>query len=230
MYDELGLERLLAATPTDDLAEFARLWVERSITAWEVWLPEVERAGARIGRLLGAPEGTVTMNTNVSTIQALLASALEYRPERNRIVYDDMQFPSVSYVWKAEERRGARVHIVPSEDGIGVPTERILEAIEETTLIVPISHVLFRSSFIQDAAAITRRAHEVGALVFLDCYQSLGTVPFSVEELGVDLCCGGSAKCLGANLGQRGDSVEARLPQLENPPLTFPVRLDGART
>jgi kynureninase len=180
----------------DDLAEFARLWVERSITAWGVWLPEVERAGARIGRLLGAPEGTVTMNTNVSTIQALLASALDYRPERNRIVYDDMQFPSVSYVWKAEERRGAEVVLVKSRDGISIDAEALCREIDERTLAVPISHVLFRSSYVQDVKRITARAHEVGAYVILDCYQSLGTLPFDVVDLGVDFACGGSVKWL----------------------------------
>ena len=180
----------------EDLAEFARLWVERSITAWEVWLPEVDRAAARLGRLLGAPEGTVPMNTNVSAVQAVVASALEYTPARNRVVYSDMNFPSVSYVWKAEERRGAEVVIVKGDDGIGVAAEKLCAAIDERTLIVPISHVLFRSSYVQDVKAIVARAHEVGALVLLDCYQSLGTVPFDVVDLGVDFACGGSVKWL----------------------------------
>jgi kynureninase len=180
----------------EDLAEFGRLWVEKSITSWEVWLPEVDRAAARIGRLLGAPDGTVIMNTNVSAVQAILASALDYTPARNRVVYSDMNFPSVSYVWKAEERRGAEVVIVKSEDGIGVAADRLCEAIDERTLVVPISHVLFRSSYLQDARRVIQRAHEVGARVILDCYQSLGTVPFDVVDLNVDFACGGSVKWL----------------------------------
>jgi kynureninase len=177
----------------EHMREFTELWVNRSITAWEAWLPEVERAAERVGRLLGAAPGTVTMNTNVSSIQAVLASCLEYRPERDKIVYTDMNFPSVSYVWKAEERRGARVRLVGS-DGIGVDVERLCDAIDEQTLVVPISHVLFRSSFLQDAKRIVARAHEVGALVILDTYQSLGTVPFDVVDLDVDFVCGGSVK------------------------------------
>ncbi|HEX2571956.1 MAG TPA: aminotransferase class V-fold PLP-dependent enzyme [Polyangia bacterium] len=180
----------------DDLAEFARLWVERGINAWSEWLPEVERAAERIGRIIGAPTGTVMMATNVSTVQAVVASCLDYRPERPKVVYTELNFPSVSYVWKAEERRGAEVHVVPSDDGMTVDTARILEAIDERTLIVPISHVIFRSAAIQDVAAIVRRAHEVGAMVLLDCYQSTGVVPFSVETLGVDFACGGSVKWL----------------------------------
>jgi kynureninase len=188
----------LGAMPSaamDHLAEFADLWSTRSITAWEVWLPEVDRAAARIARLLGAPAGTVVMNQNVSTIQAVLASCFDYAAEKNGVVYSDMNFPSVSYVWKAEERRGARVHVVAS-DGVGVAADALCAAIDETTLVVPISHVLFRSSYIKDVPRIVRRAHEVGAYVILDTYQSLGTLPVDVVALGVDFVCGGSVKWL----------------------------------
>jgi kynureninase len=178
------------------LQEFAALWVNKSIVAWEDWLTEAKRAAARIERVIGAASGTVQMATNVSQIQATVASCLEFTPPRNRVVYTELNFPTVSYVWKAEERRGAEVVLVRSDDGIGVPTERLLAAIDERTLIVPISHVLFRSSFIQDAAAIVRRAHEVGAMVLLDCYQSAGTVPLDVTALDVDMACGGSVKWL----------------------------------
>ncbi|MCS6911832.1 MAG: aminotransferase class V-fold PLP-dependent enzyme [Myxococcales bacterium] len=178
------------------LQEYTRLWVERGILAWEEWLPEIDRAAERIARIIGAPPGTVIMATNVSQVQAIVASCLEYRPERRRVVYTELNFPSVSYVWKAEERRGAEVVLVPSDDGIGVPTERLLAAIDERTVIVPISHVLFRSSYVQDVAAIVRRAHEVGALVLLDAYQSVGTLPLDVTALGVDMVCGGSVKWL----------------------------------
>src|SRR5262249_47945579 len=180
----------------DHLAEFGRLWVERSITAWEEWLPEVDRAAARVGRIIGAPAGSVIMLPNVSHAQAVVASCLEYDGARNKVVYTDMNFPSVSYVWMEERRRGARVEIVKSPDGVRVPLEGLLAAIDERTVIVPISHVLFRSSFIQDARAIVQRAHDVGATVLLDCYQSAGTVPFDVTAMGVDMACGGSVKWL----------------------------------
>lgn len=178
------------------LNEYAQLWVEKSITAWEDWIKESKQAAARIEKILGAASGTVQMATNVSQVQATLASCLDYAGPRNRVVYTSLNFPTVSYVWKAEERRGAEVVVVPSDDGIGVPTERLLAAIDERTLVVPISHVLFRSSFIQDAAAIVKRAHEVGAMVILDTYQSAGTIPLDVTALGVDFVCGGSVKWL----------------------------------
>jgi kynureninase len=179
------------------LREVADLWAARSITAWDEWLPEVDRAAARIERLLGAPAGTVTMNQNVSTISAVLASCFEYTRERNEVVYDEHNFPSVSYVWKAEERRGAKVVIVPAPEGASaVPLEDLLAAITERTLVVPISHVNFRTSHVQDAKRITERAHEMGALVILDTYQSLGTLPVDVLDLDVDFACGGSVKWL----------------------------------
>jgi kynureninase len=135
------------------------------------------------------------MQTNVSTIQSIVASALDFGGARNRVVYTDQNFPTNMYVWEARRAQGAEIVVVPSEAG-AVPTERLLEAIDERTLVVPISHVLFRSSYLQDAAAICARAREVGALVLLDTYQSLGTVPLDVQALDVDMVCGGSVKWL----------------------------------
>jgi len=178
------------------LATFAEEWATRSITAWEEWLPEVDRCARRLERILGAEQGTIVMRTNVSEVQAVVASCFEYTAERNKVVYTGLQFPSVSYVWKAEERRGAEVHIVPSEDGIGVDVDALCAAIDERTAVVPVSHVLYSSAFVQDAKRIAARAAEVGAHVVLDCYQSAGTVPFSLRDLGVSFACGGSVKYL----------------------------------
>ena len=204
----------------DDVMEFMDAWKTRSITAWDQWLPEVEHAGNRIGKLLGAPEGSVIMHTNVSVIQATLASAFDYTPDKNGVVYTDLNFPSVSYVWKAEERRGAKVTIVSSTDGVGIDTDALCAAIDERTLVVPISHVLFRSSYIQDARKIIRRAHEVGAYVVLDCYQSLGAVPFDVTDLDVDFACGGSVKWLCGGPGAAYLYVKPALRQKFSPKAT----------
>jgi kynureninase len=139
------------------------------------------------------------MHQNVSVCQSLILSCFDTSPEtkRNKIVYSELEFPSVMYVYEAHARDGRfRVEKVKSDDGITAPLERLLAAIDEETLLVPLSHVLFKSAFLQDARAITERAHEVGALVVLDTYQSAGTVPFSVKELGVDFCTGGSVKWL----------------------------------
>jgi kynureninase len=185
----------MPAKAAEDLAEYARLWTERSINAWDVWLPEVDAAAARIGSIVGAPGTSLMMFTNVSSVQAIIASCLDYQA-RSGVVYSELNFPTVSYVWKAEERRGATVTVVPSDDGITVDTARLCAAIDERTLIVPISHVLFRSSAIKDVRAIVKRAHDVGAMVMLDCYQSAGTLPLSLTDLDVDFACGGSVKWL----------------------------------
>src|SRR5262245_24620886 len=136
------------------------------------------------------------MHQNVSVIMGLVASALDFKRPRNRVVYSELNFPSVMYVWEAQRRRGAEIVMVKSRDGIGVDTQAFLDAIDERTLIVPLSHVLFQSSFVQDLQAIVRKAHSVGALVLADCYQSTGTLPFSVRELDLDMACGGSVKWL----------------------------------
>jgi kynureninase len=178
------------------LKEYADLWVNRGINAWEMWIPEVNRAAERIGRIIGAPPGTMVMATNVSQIEALIASCLDYAGPRRKVVYSSLNFPTVSYVWQEERRRGAEVVVVPSDDGVHAPMERLLEAIDERTLIVPVSHVLFRSSAVKDVPALVRRCREVGAMLLLDCYQSAGTLPFDVTALGVDFACGGSVKWL----------------------------------
>ena len=179
-----------------ELSEFTRLWVEDGINAWHDWLPEVDAAAERIGRIINAPKGTMVMATNVSQIQALLASAFEYKPGRNKVVYSELEFPTVSYVWWEERRRGAEVVVVPSPDGIRIGLDRFLSTIDEQTLVVPLSHVLFRSSTITEVAQVVARCKDVGAMVILDCYQSTGTVPVDVSALGVDFACGGSVKWL----------------------------------
>jgi kynureninase len=186
----------MPAQAADDLAAFAELWRTKSITAWEDWLPEVDRAAERIEKIISAPRGTVVMHTNVSTVMAVVASCFDFTAQRDRVVYEALQFPTVSYVWKAEERRGAKVVLVESGDGMTIDADAVCAAIDEHTVAVPISHVVFSSAFIQDAKKIAARAREVGAHVILDCYQSIGTVPLDVVDLGVSFATGGSVKYL----------------------------------
>jgi len=181
----------------DRLREFADLWSQRGIQAWEdAWWEMPVKVGEALGRILGAPPGTITMHQNVSVAESLIASALDFSGRRNKVVYTDMNFPSVMYVWEARRRFGARIQMIASDDGITVDAGKLVDAIDEETLVVPISHVLFRSAFIQDVRAVMEKAERVGAMVILDCYQSAGTVPFSLEELGVHFAVGGSVKWL----------------------------------
>ncbi len=185
----------------DRLHEYASVWATRGVRAWaEGWWDMPVTIGNDVARIIGADEGTVAMHQNVSICQSLILSCFLPLPEnskRRKIVYSELNFPSVMYVYDAHARdHGLRIDLVKSDDGITVPLERMLAAIDEETLLVPISHVLYKSAFLQDAQAIIERAHEVGARVILDVYQSAGTVPFNVKELNVDFATGGSVKWL----------------------------------
>jgi kynureninase len=176
------------------LTQYADEWDTRGIRAWEEgWWEMPVTVGDLVGKIVGAGPGEVTMQQNVSICQAIVLSCFDWTAKRNTIVSEEMNFPSNLYLY---QQAGARLVTVPSDDRIGVPTERMLAAIDEETALVSVSHVLFRSSFIQDLAAITKRAHEVGAKVLADVYQSAGTVPVNVRELGVDFATGGSVKWL----------------------------------
>jgi kynureninase len=133
------------------------------------------------------------MQQNVSICQAIVLSCIDWSGKRNKIVSEDMNFPSNLYI---NQQLGGRLVTVPSPDQITVPLDKMLAAIDDETALVSVSHVCFRSAYIQDLAAITRRAHKVGAKVVADIYQSAGTVPVNVRELGVDFATGGSVKWL----------------------------------
>jgi kynureninase len=180
------------------LQDYAEAWATRGVRAWaEGWWEMPVTVGDEVARIIGADAGTVAMHQNVSICQSLILSCFEPQPKRNKIVYSEQNFPSVMYVYEAHARDGRlRIETVKSDDGITVPLERMLAAIDEETLLVPMSHVLFKSAFVQDARAIIERAHEVGAMVVLDTYQSAGTLPFSVKDLNVDFATGGSVKWL----------------------------------
>ena len=174
----------------ENLRRYAREWRERGVRAWaEGWWDTSMTLGDQLGRIIGAPPGSTVMHQNVAVAQAIVLSCFEFEPPRNRIVYGEGEFPSVRYLYQAQRRRGAEVEIVPDGDAV-------LEAIDERTLLVPVSHVLFKTGEIQAAEAIVRRTHEVGALVVLDAYQSVGSVPLDVSRLGVDFVVGGSVKWL----------------------------------
>jgi kynureninase len=182
----------LAAMPRkveERLAEYARMWRERGIRAWaEGWWTTPMVVGDQVGRIVGAPAGSTVMHQNVSVAEAVVLSAFfPIDPSRNRIVYERENFPSVRYLYQANP--DLEVVICENE-------EEMVASIDERTLLVPISHVLFKTAVIQDVEPIIRRAHEVGAQVILDCYQSAGIVPVDVTALDVDFAVGGSVKWL----------------------------------
>jgi kynureninase len=181
----------LAAMPAaaeDRLAEYARMWSTRGIRSWgEGWWDMPLTVGDQVGRIIGARPGTTCMHQNVTVAVAVVLSCFRLEPPRNRIVYLEGEFPSVRYLLQAQP--GAEIEVVPDLDAL-------LEAIDERTLLVPLSHVLFKTAELQDVEAVQRRAEEVGAHVLLDAYQSAGAVPVEVEQSGVAFATGGSVKWL----------------------------------
>src|SRR5262249_44757832 len=156
-------------------------WAQRGLRAWEeTWWMMAREVGDMIGGLMNAQPGSVSVHLNVTSCPAVVASCFDFSGRRNKGGYSEMNFPSILYFLEGQRARGARVHMVRTDDGVHVPTERMLEAIDEETLLVPISHVVFRSSYIKDVKAIVKKAHSVGARVVLDCFQSLGNVPVDV--------------------------------------------------
>jgi kynureninase len=181
----------------DRLNEYADVWATRGIRAWEEgWWEMPIAVGNLIAKIIGAGDGEVTMHPNVSIAQSVVASCFNWSGKRNKLVSEGLNFPSNLYIHRQLESLGARVVTVPSLDGITIPQDELLRAIDHETLLVSVSHVIFKSAYIQDLRAITRRAHEVGALVIADIYQSAGAVPLNVRDIGVDFATGGSVKWL----------------------------------
>jgi kynureninase len=194
------------------LGEYARMWRERGIRAWpEGWWATPWAVGDQVGRIIGAPPGSTVMHQNVAIAEAVVLSCFRpVDPSRNRIVYERSNFPSVRYLYQAQPE----LEVVLCEDAA-----EIVERIDERTLLVPISHVLYKAGEIQDVEPIVRRAWEVGAHVVLDCYQSAGIVPLDVTSLGVSFAVGGSVKWLCGGPGNgwlyvRPDLVEVLEPRL----------------
>ena len=180
------------------LAEYARDWGDLGVKAWNRgWWEMPVDVGNEIAPLIGADAGEVVMMPNVTIAQAAVVSSVDFSGARDTIVMTALDFPSVLYMYEEMARRfGARIVVVESDDGMTIDEERLLAAIDERTKLVAISHVLFRSAFINDANAICRRAHEMGALVSLDAFHSIGVLTVDVKASGVDFLTGGVLKWL----------------------------------
>ena len=194
------------------LADYARTWRERGIRAWgEGWWDLPLTVGDQIGRIVGASAGTTVMHQNVAIAEAVVLSCFQPSAARNRVVYERGNFPSVRYLYQAQ--RDLEVEVVEND-------EAIVRAIDERTLLVPISHVLFKSGEIQGVERVIHRAHEAGAHVILDAYQSAGIIPLDVTVLGVDFAVGGSVKWLCGGPGNGWLYVRPDLAELLEPAYT----------
>lgn len=211
----------------DRLVEYADVWATRGVRAWaDAWWELPVQVGDVVAPLIGAAPGEVAMAANVSLAHAAVLSALDFRGGRDTIVMTALDFPSVRYAVEGmAERLGAQVVVVPANpDGMSVDEEAICAAIDERTRLVAISHVLFRSAYVLDAARVVRHAHAAGALVMLDAYHSVGVMPVDVRALGCDFLAGGVLKWLCGGPGgcflYVAPEVEARAGAPVRPALT----------
>ncbi|HEV7179381.1 MAG TPA: aminotransferase class V-fold PLP-dependent enzyme [Candidatus Baltobacteraceae bacterium] len=171
-------------------------WATDGPEAWERWLPRIGEIADGIGSIIGAQPGSVFLGPNVSVLQAAIATCIDFKGKRNEVVYEALQFPSLTYVWAEWERYGAKTVVVPSSDGMTIPTERIIASISEHTAIAVLSHAYYVSGAIADIRSIQRHCRDVGALLCVDAYQTTGVVPYDVTEWDLDIVTGGSHKWL----------------------------------
>jgi kynureninase len=202
----------MPAAVEERVLEYANAWNSRGVRAWEEgWWDLPLTVGDQIGRLIGAPPGSVSMHQNVTIAEAIVISCFGFDGPRRRVVYEEGNFPSVRYLYQAQP--GADILVAADAEGV-------VEALDERTLLVPVTHVLYKTGEIQDVEAIVARAHDVGALVVLDAYQSVGTVPLDVTALGVDFAVGGSVKWLCGGPGAAWLYVRPELAATLEPALT----------
>ncbi len=199
------------------LNQFADLWAERGVVAWQEWAPEVVRIGDVVGSLVGAPAGTTVMRQNVADLLGDVISGLDWRGERNRVVTSDLEWPGSLHTWSQIDRWGGEAVVVPHTRVEELPLEQMLAAIDERTLVVECSHVLVRTSTLNDVKVLIDKAHAVGALAVVDGYQAAGTVPVDVVALDVDVYLGGSVKYLSGGPGNGWMYVK---PGLDLAPVT----------
>lgn len=186
----------LSSASREAVTTFLDQWERLGASAWyELWLGEVERLREGVARLLGCGSHEVALFPNVSSAVAAIASSIDYE-ERPHVVCADLDFPTVAYQWHARERDGARVRLASSPDGMGVPESAWRELVDDSTALLATGHVFFTTGWRQDVARLSDAAHDAGALLLLDAYQSAGIIPLHVRESGVDMVVGGGLKWL----------------------------------
>lgn len=163
--------------------------------AWEKWWADLHVYADQIARFVGGPPGSVVTDASLSSLLGRLGTCFDFRPPRNRVVITDAEFPTVAFIFRAFARYGAELVVVPSV-GEWVDEDALSAAIDDRTLLACVSHATFAKGQLLDIQRLARRAHEMGALFAVDAYQSVGTVPIDVADLGVDFLLGGAHKWL----------------------------------
>ena len=182
----------------DSLTRYADTWAGQGVSAWGTgWFELPQTVGDKIAPLMGAAPGTVLMHQNASIANSILLSGMDFSDlRRDKVVITDLDFPSDVYALRSWLPDKLRIQMIRSRDGVHIDIDELLEAIDERTRLVSVSHVCFRSAFIMPAREITRKAHEVGAQVLFNGYHSVGVIPVDVSAWDIDYYIGGTLKWL----------------------------------
>jgi selenocysteine lyase/cysteine desulfurase len=162
---------------------------------WDAWMDEVRLAKQEFATLINASADDIAVFSSVSEAASAVASSLDFGGPRRTVVVTEAEFPTIGHVWLAQAPRGARLTWVPVRDGL-IELADYDDAIDNGTAIVSATHAYYLNGFTQDLRAIADRAHAKGALIFADCYQTLGAVPVDVKQLDVDFLAAGNLKFL----------------------------------
>jgi len=180
-------------------------WGRQLIRSWpERWWDLADNIGDDIAELIGAEPTEVIVADSTSIILfKLTVAAMQARPDRSRVITDDLNFPTDAHATAAAaDLLGNREIItVPSADGVTAPIDEIIHALDEDTALLTLSHVAFKGGYLYDMERLTRAAHDVGALVLWDLSHSVGAVPIDLGSAGVDLAVGCTYKYLNGGPG-----------------------------
>jgi len=180
------------------LQRYADTWAEQGLSAWgSGWFELPQTVGNRIAPLMGAAQDTVLIHQNASIANSILLGALDFSDSRrDKVISTALDFPSDVYALRSWLPPHMHIHSLRSHDGIRIDIDELLDAIDERTRLVSISHVLFRSAFIMPVRDITAKAHRVGAQVLFNGYHSVGVIPVDLSAWNVDYYIGGTLKWL----------------------------------
>lgn len=162
---------------------------------WERWFEDLRTYAETVERLIGGPPGSVVIDANLSTLLGRVASSFDFRSPRNVVITTDLEFPTVPFIWRGFSRYGAQVEVVRS-NGPAFDQDALERQINRNTLLVCVSHASYSTGAVVDLQRVIARAHEVGALVIVDAYQTIGVMPLDVTALDADFVLGGSHKWL----------------------------------
>lgn len=184
------------ATPRGVEGVLRRYWETLSTwrdDVWSKWLDELHSYADTLASFIGAPSGSVVTDANLTTLLGRIGTCFDFRGDRNRVITTDLEFPTIPFVWRGFARYGAELHTVGS-GGPHFDEDALEAAIDERTLLVCVSHGSYATGAVIDLERIIARAHDQGALVVVDAFQTVGTVPLDVTALDADFVLGGAHK------------------------------------